>query len=438
MVIIDKNWFTGNPFRKLWIHFLSDSLFRNSIYLMLATAVMSGFGFFFWMINAKIFITEEIGLATALISIMSLIAVFSLAGFNTTFVRYLPNSANPNDKLNTGMVVVGITALILSSLFAAFIKVVSPNLDFIVSSPLVAFSFIFFCVMSALNILTDSVFLASRRAKYTLIINTIFSAIKMVLPFAFIGWGALGIFMAAALAQTIGFILSVSVMIWKFDFRPRLVIKMDVIKKVWRFSASNYVAGVFNMTPVSLLPVIIINHLGAEASAYFYISMMIGNLLYVVPLSITNSLFAEGSNNESSINTNTKKAIKIIATLTIPGILVLFFASGTILRIFGKNYDSGGIDFLRLIAIAAIAISAYRIFNSVFAVGKKLHSIMFINALFAVTTILLSYALLPFGLVGIGFAWLGGNSITGIAGFLLYYKSRNSERVIKEEKYEMV
>lgn len=44
---------------------------------MLSTAVQAFFGFFFWVINARLFTTEEVGIATTLISVMALIGTFS-------------------------------------------------------------------------------------------------------------------------------------------------------------------------------------------------------------------------------------------------------------------------------------------------------------------------------------------------------------------------
>src|SRR6185437_4704409 len=66
---------------KLYQHFTSDSLFRNSMYLMLSTAIQALFGFFFWIINARLFTATEVGLATTIISIGTLITSLSLLGF---------------------------------------------------------------------------------------------------------------------------------------------------------------------------------------------------------------------------------------------------------------------------------------------------------------------------------------------------------------------
>lgn len=415
-----------------------ESLFRNSIYLMLATGILSGFGFFFWLIATRLFRAEDIGLATALISVMNLIAILSLLGFNVAFVRYRTDTAETNDQMNTGMILVGLAACILAVAFLAFVRILSPSLDFVANNLSVALLFIFFCVMSALNGLTDAVFLARRKTNFILVINTLFSAIKMVLPFAFIGLGALGIFAAAALAQTVGFGLSIGVMMWKFDYRPRFVIQRSVLRRVWIYCTGNYIGSIFNLLPVCLLPIIITNDLGAASAAYYYISMMIGNLLYVIPVATTRAFFAEGSHNEKTIEANIRASILIISLLLIPSILILLIGGNLILNIFGKSYAEGGVDFLRLVALTGIAIASSSILNSLFQIRKNMRAIIVVNTLYAITIIALSYALLPLGLIGVGVAWLSGSVVSSLVGYLFYRLPTNllkHIRVAAEEFY---
>src|SRR5882672_9164511 len=99
---------------KLYHHFHSDSLYRNSIYLMLSTAVQAFFGFFFWIINARLFNTSEVGLATTLISVATLISSFSLLGLNAGIVSYLPTSKEKNNKINTSLTLITITTFLIS------------------------------------------------------------------------------------------------------------------------------------------------------------------------------------------------------------------------------------------------------------------------------------------------------------------------------------
>ncbi len=386
---------------------------------MLATGVMAGFGFFFWLISARLFSTEDIGLATTLISVMNIIALLSLIGFDSAFVRFLPNSDKRNDHLNTGLILVGATALVLAFLFIVFVPEISPRISFIGENLPIALAFIFFCVMSALNILTDSVFLADRQTKFTLIINTAFSVLKMVLPFAFIGWGALGVFTAAAIAQTVGFVLSIVVMMRKFDYRPQFIISNNILKLVRQYCLGNYIAVILNLLPIALLPIIITNNLGPEQAAYYYIVMMIANLLYVIPQATTKSLFAEGSNNEGTLRTNVGKSVRNISILLIPAIAVLILGGKYILGIFGEDYSTGGLTLLYFIAIAAIPVSGYSIFYALLRIKKGLNGLIITNIFYAGSIIGLSYALLPMGLVGIGIAWLFGNVVASVVSCLM-------------------
>ncbi|HJQ08687.1 MAG TPA: oligosaccharide flippase family protein [Candidatus Saccharimonadales bacterium] len=408
---------------RLWRHVQQDSLFRNSLYLMLATAVVAGLGFFFWLINARLFSSYDIGLATTLISIMNLVAIFSLAGFDTAFVRFLPKASRKNDQINTGMAIVGAIALLLSGAFVLLVGTLSPKLAFITANPLLICSFIFFCVVTALNTLSDSIFLAYRQAKYSLIINALFNVPKVALPFAFVPFGAAGVFLAAAVAQLIGFVISLGILIWKFNYRPRFIIDYKELRLVWRYCTSNYVAVALNLIPVTLLPIVITNNLGPESAAYYYVAMMIGNLLYVIPWATTKSLLAEGSHDEEALMTHVRKSLKVMSMLLLPAIAILLLAGPFVLRLFGASYTQG-LAFLELIAISGLAVAAYSVFGSLFRVTKDLKALVVMNICYAATIIGLAYAFLPLGLTGIGLAWLAGNIVASVVGFAYHRFSR--------------
>jgi len=70
--------------------YLKDPLYKNSFFIMLTSISNAGFGFFFWMLAAKLYPKEDVGVATALISAMGLISMLSLLGFDISLVRFLP------------------------------------------------------------------------------------------------------------------------------------------------------------------------------------------------------------------------------------------------------------------------------------------------------------------------------------------------------------
>ena len=56
---------------------LRDPLFRNSYFLMANRITGAGAGFVFWLIAARCYTSHEVGMANAIISAMSLLALFS-------------------------------------------------------------------------------------------------------------------------------------------------------------------------------------------------------------------------------------------------------------------------------------------------------------------------------------------------------------------------
>src|SRR4051812_40998900 len=141
--------------RQLVHQFKTDTLFANSVYLMLSTVVQAFFGFAFWFLNARLFSPADIGLASALISGSTFIAYLSLLGFNSTFIRFLPTSTQRNDKLNTGLILVLGTGLVVAAGYIALVPMIAPALSPIAAHGWHAVGFMVLSAIGAANLLTD-------------------------------------------------------------------------------------------------------------------------------------------------------------------------------------------------------------------------------------------------------------------------------------------
>ena len=84
-----------------------------------------------------------------------------------------------------------------------------------------------------------------------------------------------------------------------------------------RFSGGNYVAILFNAAPYLMLPLMITNILGAEITAYFYLSWMMAGLLFFIPSAVGSSLLSEMSHEEKNYDEKIKISIKISQILTL-------------------------------------------------------------------------------------------------------------------------
>ena len=406
---------------KFYNHIVSDSLYRNSIFLMVSTAVMAFFGFFFWIVNARLFTPEQVGTATALISVVTLISSFSLLGLNNALVRFLPTSERKNQKINTSFTLVASASALMALIYLIFINKFSPKLLFVRENLFFATFFIVVIVFSALNTISENIFIAYRSSKYILIKNTVLSLVKLALPIFLISLGAYGIFASVGIAVAIAFILSLIFLIFKFGYLIKPTVNREVVRRMTKFSLGNYIAGFIGGLPSMILPIIVLNNLGAKFSAYFYMDMMIANLIYIIPMATSQSLFAEGSYSETELKKHLVKAVKINFLLLVPAILITIFFGKYVLLAFGKQYSKEGFILLQLLAVSGIFYSINSIFGSILKIKHKIKEFVTICIINTLLILSLSYLLISKELLGLGFAWIIGQIVISII-YLFFFK----------------
>lgn len=402
--------------KKIYTHFMSDSLYRNSIYLMASTFIMAFFGFFFWIINARLYTPEQVGIATTLISVMTLIASFSNLGLNVGLVRFLPNSDHKNELINSSFVLSSITAFVLSVGFLAGLHIFSPSLLFVRDNPIYALSFVLFVVALSNNTIAESLFVAYRSAKYTLIKNSVLSITKLALPVALIAFGAYGIFTAVGLANFIALVLSILILMRMFKYSIRLKQNFTEIKKIASYSFGNYIAGFIGGLPTMILPIIIVNELGPAEAGYFYIAMMIANLLFIIPQAITRSMFAEGSYGQLENKKLLRKALKLISIILIPMVVIFMLFGEYILLPFGKVYSSEAFMLLNILLASSIFVSLNYVFGTILNLKNKVNILLFQNLFFTIMLFIVSGILIDYKLTGIGISYL----IASLASSFMY------------------
>src|SRR5947209_1434546 len=100
----------------------SDSLVRNSIYIMAITVVTSGLGYIYWIVAAHLYSLQAVGLASAMISAMSITVAVSSAGIGLALVQMLPQRRAGREwslTLNAGLAAGVIVSLLAAAVAAA-------------------------------------------------------------------------------------------------------------------------------------------------------------------------------------------------------------------------------------------------------------------------------------------------------------------------------
>ena len=410
--------------KNIYHHIIHDPLYRNSLFNMASTFILGALGFIFWIIIAKLYKAENVGIATTIISIMTLLSSFTVMGLNSSLNRYLPRSLNKDELINSSFIIVAFVAFVAAGIFLLGLQTFSPQLVFLRSNPFYIISFAFFAIFFSWNILVESVFMAFRAAGNILIKNSIVSIAKLVLPFALITLGAYGIFTSAALALVFGVLTSMITIIFKFKIRPSILVDVALLKETSGYSFANYITDfMFNM-PSLVLPVIILNVLSAKYAAYYYIASMIQSTLLIIPLATAQALLTEGSYNEAELKRHVKKAFTTILIVLLPATSIIIVAGNILLQFFGKSYASEAFQFLQLYSASTLITTLLLISNAIMNIKGQIKSLLILNVLASALTLYLSYAFIAGKLLGIGWGWLLGQTIAGLLA--LFFVIRNT------------
>lgn len=398
----------------------SESLYKNSIYLMSSTLIMGIVGFFFWTLNARLFTTEQIGIATAMISLTAFLNNLGTLGLNAGIVIYLFKVKDRNKLITTSLVVVALATAAITIFYVLLINVFSPRLLFIRENIYLFTFFTLFVALSAVNMVTDSIFIAYKSAKYVFIYNFFYSISRLLAPLVFISFGALGIFFSHTFGVIVCIILTYYFLIKKFDYKFGFHIDLETLRKTFKFSFGNYTAGLIGNLPSTLFPIFILNQLGPKASAFYYIDMMIIAVLYIIPSSISQSLFAEGSFDESQLTKLIFKSLKLNLVILIPAILTILLFGRFVLLLFGKDYSIGGDGFLMEMALSTLSVPVIYIFEVYLRIHKRISLINYVTTIGTITALLISYyASSRIGLYGIGAGIISGQLIQSLS-YTLY------------------
>lgn len=397
---------------------LTTPLYANALYIMLSTAVMSLCGFFFWLIVARFYSEAVVGYSSAIISALNLLAVLSLVGLDISLVRFLPQADNPREMINTCFTLSGLVSLLLAAIFVAGLDFWSPALSFVRENAIFCLAFLFFAILWTLSSVVDSAFLAKRRAGFTLFKNTIYSLVKLPLPVLFAlyfqAFGVVaswGVAFAVALAVALFFFLPRV----QDSYRPMPALNLTLVKKLWRYSAGNYLVNLLLLAPAYLLPLMVVNLLGAEQNAYFYIAWMMANLLFAIAIGISQSLLAEGSHFEDRLRENVVKSLKSTFLLLVPAAIVLAAAGKWLLLVFGHGYSLNALPLLWVLCLSSLPLGVNHIYTGILRVTGRITEMMIIWGFMGTGVLVISYLLLPLtGITGIGYAWLGVQAIVAI------------------------
>jgi O-antigen/teichoic acid export membrane protein len=293
--------------------------------------------------------------------------------------------------------------------FVAGLDVWSPALVFIKENPIFAAAFVLFVLAQTLYGMIASVFIARRRADFTLYKSAIFSLLKIPLPiFLVLFFHTFGIAASWGIASAVALAVALFCFVPRVQphYRPVPNLNMNIVGSMWRYSSGSYVARLFNSAPALILPVMVVNLLGAEQNAHFYVAWMIAGLLFAIPAAVSNSLFAEGAHFEDDLWSNVVKSLKFVFVILVPAVVLVLLVGKWLLLLFGEGYSAGGLLLLRILSVSSLFAGVSIIYTATLRVEARMMELGLIYGFITFASLLGSYFVMPaYGMAGIGYVW---------------------------------
>jgi O-antigen/teichoic acid export membrane protein len=390
---------------------------RDGLALVLSSAVTSGIGLLYWVVAARLFDPETVGVNSTMTSTLTLLGSAAQLNLGNALLRFVPTVGNSARSLVVKCYAVSIAAACLTgAVFALGSGLWAPELlDTVGRGPLFAF-FVLATPVWSIWVMQDYALTAIKRATLVPVKNLVFAVLKIIL----LPVGAvLAMFTAISVSWAVStglLVVVVSVWLWRAlaahgtatadnaeAFQARTIVG---------FVSADWAGTLFSLAVNFGLPLLVLARLGADAAATFGVAWAIAFALYLVSNGMGQSLLAHVSADPEGLDAAYRGMVRKALTLIVPAVIVIVPGAGLILSIFGEHYAETGTMLLTLSALSAIpnvvsiaTVNAARV--------RQRRIIQFgVPAMIAVIVIPLAWILMPLmGLTGVGVALLVGQSI---------------------------
>lgn len=405
------------------------SLLRNSFYIMLTTAINSGLGYVFWIVVARSYPANQVGIAAALIAAMTLIAAIANLGTSPALIQRLPQARSDAEWsriLSTSLITGAVAGLAIALLSALVIlPAVSSSLSVAGSSAANVLLFSIGVAIWSVSLISDYLFIAERRSENMAARNFGFGLLKLVVVLVvpvITAKTALSIFGSWTVGCALSLLLARVLLLPRLDraFRLRLRGALTTLRSMARAYFGNYLTTLGNVIPFALLPTLVVSRLSATDNAYFYVTWLLGGAFFVISSAVGSALFAEGTNDPDRIEAQTRSAIRITAALLAPMMVLFFVAGHWLLKLFGAGYSRNGGTLLIILTASAIPDAVTNIYVARLRAQGHLAFPAVMNMVMAAVTLLGAWLLLPpLGIAGAGVGWIAAQS-AGTAAVVIH------------------
>ncbi|MFI8297914.1 lipopolysaccharide biosynthesis protein [Streptomyces nigra] len=403
----------------------SEPLVRNGHLLAIGSLVNAGVGSIFWLFATHWYDDEDVGLSYSALSASLLLANIGQLNLNDFLIRFLPCSGRHTRKLLLASYAVSAAwSALVAVVFVALVPLLAPDLDFL-RHPALGACFVAATAAYTIFVLQDGALTALRRPGWVIAENMVFAAAKILL----LAGGALLAVRSGILVSWAG-ALFVSLLVANYLLLRRAVPSHERDNpesarppRLLSYAAADYAGSLFRMAAYTLVPLLVLNSLGPDQSAWFSLAWIIGYVLFLVVRNMGSSLVVEVVRRPERLVDHGLRVLRHSGTLLAAGVFVIVVGAPWILALFGPGYAEHATTVLRLLALAALPNLLFSVAVDVLRARRRMRLVVGLQVALCVLVLGLSWLLLPvLGVTGAGVAWLLAECL--VAAPLLIWRSR--------------
>lgn len=388
-------------------------------YLLAVNSVLTAVvGIGYWLVAARLYRPEVVGVNSAAISAMSFLAGIAQLNMMSALLRFVPGAARRARLMIAGaFAVAGALAGVAAVIFLVGLRVWAPNMSGLVSSTTGRLVFIVATIVWTVFVLQSSALVAVGRTGWVPILNGVFAVGKLALVVVcasvlasqgvWISWVAAT---AVVFVATMGYLFARAIP--AFAAGPAVTELVPTGRDLVRYCGPDYVGWLAWMAVISVTPVLVFDLTDPRLAAVFNLIWQIGTGLYAVGAAFGQSQVANGSREPERVREHYRAAMRNSFALLIPAVVVLVAAAPLALIPFGSWYQHEGPTVLRLVALSAIPNTVVTLEVAYARVTREMRVVAVTLVALCVVVLAASVPLVPLmGLSGAGIAVLGGQSV---------------------------
>ena len=394
-------------------------LYVSVFYLWATMLITLATGFMFWLVAARLYPPDEVGLASGLVSLLFLAALMSQGGLGFGASNLIHRwEGGASEVINASVtsaiifaIVSGVSTVLIAPLWIA---------DFAdLREPWLAGVFIAAIGALSANLILDQCFVSLRRAHYVALKDLSVGVSRVAFTLILIPLGGTGIVLAVALSALLGLALSF-VLARKAlpGFIPIPRARVGLLRVLLPYSATSYLAELFLAAPRLVLPLLVLRQLGPTMAGYFVAPWMALFVLYGATGAVSNAYFAEGIRRDGNTRHLFRQGLLGAGFVSVIGVIALVLVGDKFLLLYGKAYSFEASNLLRYGALMVLPVLLLQMIINAARVNGDAFLLVTLPLTNAVVAVVAAVFFLPvFAIEGGAFA-LGVGAVAAFAPYL--------------------